>query len=113
MLADYAIAIGNHRFDLRETEDRLVGLVEAVVRADDFLIVNVAVHPEFQGSGLGRQLLEHAEQLAIAAGRATIRLYTLSKMISNVALYKKLGFAIEREEPYESDALVHFVKVTG
>lgn len=113
MLADYDVAIAKHRFDLLEAQDRLVALVETHVRPDDFLIVNIAVDPDLQGTGMGRELLQHADALAIAARRQTIRLYTASKMASNVALYKKLGFTIEKEEPYEGDSLVHFMKIAA
>lgn len=113
MLADYTLAVEDNRFDLLEARGHLVALVETEVRPDDFLIVNVAVDPDHQGSGLGRRLLEHADALALAAGRRTVRLYTSSKMASNVQLYKTLGFIFEKEERYETDSLVHFVKIAG
>lgn len=113
MLADYNKAIHENQFDLLELNGRLAALIETFLREEDFLIVNVAVHPDFQGIGLGRHLIDHANQMAIASGRSKIRLYTASKMKFNLAFYKRLGYTIEREEPYKSDYLVHFVKTVA
>jgi ribosomal protein S18 acetylase RimI-like enzyme len=53
----------------------------------------VAVAPEVQGSGLGRLMLEFAEQAAIKAGYHAIRLYTNEAMTENIALYSRIGYA--------------------
>jgi len=45
MLADYAVAITQHRFDLLEVDGALAALIETELRDDDLLIVNVAVSP--------------------------------------------------------------------
>lgn len=110
MLADYTRAIHEHQFDLLEADGRLVALLETALREEDLLIVNIAVHPDAQGAGLGRHLMDHAEHLAITAGQPKVRLYTASKMTSNLAFYQRHGYTIEREEPYKSDSLIHFVK---
>ena len=50
-------------------------------------VENVAVDPERQGEGIGRVLLDHAEEPGAEAGLAEIRLYTHSKMTENRAIY--------------------------
>lgn len=57
------------------------------------LIDNVAVSPAAQGRGLGRALLAAAEAEARAAGLPRLRLYTHALMASNIALYRRAGFA--------------------
>ena len=76
MTADYDEAVRNHRIDLLYLEGTLAALIETIAEADHLLVENVAVSPAFQGQGLGRKLMAHAEQLAAAAGYREIRLYT-------------------------------------
>ena len=48
--------------------DPVLGLVSLIPEPDSLLIENIAVHPDAQGSGLGRQLMEFAEQEAARRG---------------------------------------------
>lgn len=57
------------------------------------LLDNVAVAPRAQGQGVGRALIAHAEAAARRRGAGSLRLYTHEKMIENIALYRRLGFA--------------------
>jgi len=98
MLADYTKAVVDHRVDTIEIEGRLAALVELDLRPDHLLIVNLAVHPEYQGRGLGKMLLAHAESVAREAGLGELRLYTNKLMVVNIALYQRHGYAIDREE---------------
>jgi ribosomal protein S18 acetylase RimI-like enzyme len=56
------------------------------------LIENVAVHPSGQGTGLGRQLMDFAEEEARRGGFDHLRLYTNEVMTENVAFYEHLGY---------------------
>jgi GNAT superfamily N-acetyltransferase len=98
MQADYARAIAAHRIDLAYKDGVLAGLIETIEQPDHLLIENVAVSPAFQGQGIGRALLAHAEQLAAALGCGEVRLYTNQRFAENVALYLKLGYRLDREE---------------
>ena len=98
MRVDYDKAILEHRFDLLYEDDALAALIETSVEPGHLLVVNVAVAPAFQGRGLGRHLLSHAERLAAAAGFDEIRLYTNRLMAENIALYKRLGYRVDREQ---------------
>jgi GNAT superfamily N-acetyltransferase len=100
MSADYAAAVRQHRIDLLRLDGELAALIEMVPQEDHLLIENVAVAPAFQGRGLGRRLLAHAEQVAATLGHATIRLYTNQAFAENVRLYLRLGYGIDREEPF-------------
>jgi len=98
MGADYESAIRNHRFDLLYLGDVLAGLIETVDEKNQLLIENVAVSPEFQGLGLGSKLMAHAEEIATSLGYDRVWLYTNQRFTDNIALYRKLGYHIEREE---------------
>jgi ribosomal protein S18 acetylase RimI-like enzyme len=110
MRIDYVEALARHRFDLLEEDGALVALIETERNADHLLIVNVAVAPAHQKRGLGRRLLAHAETLARAESLATVRLYTNALMVENIALYRGVGYAIDREEPVGTSIQVHMSK---
>jgi ribosomal protein S18 acetylase RimI-like enzyme len=56
------------------------------------LIQNVAVHPNAQGTGLGRRLMDFAEDVARQKGFHRISLYTNEVMTENLAIYAHLGY---------------------
>ncbi|MBE7249404.1 MAG: GNAT family N-acetyltransferase [Actinomycetospora chiangmaiensis] len=118
MRADYARSVLDHRFDLLLAGPDLAGLIETRVEADHLLVVNVAVHPAFQGRGFGTRLMERADAVAAEAGLGRLRLYTNRKYTANLRLYESLGYRVEREERYDGpgrtrddDVTVHMVKV--
>lgn len=68
-----------------------------VAEHDGLLVENVAVHPDKQGLGRGRLLMEFAETEARGRGFNCLRLYTNEVMAENLAFYEHLGFReIER-----------------
>ena len=110
MTANYEEAVARHRFDLLYIDGTLAALIETIREADHLLVENVAVSPAFQGRGLGRRLMAHAETLARALGFGTIRLYTNQRFAENVALYHRLGYQIDREEPVPVGVVTHMSK---
>ncbi len=110
MRADYEAAVRNHRIDLLYKEGELAALIETVAGTDHLLIENVAVSPAFQGQGLGRVLMAHAERLAVASGFPELRLYTNKLFAANVTLYQRLGYRIDREEALNGGTAVHMSK---
>ena len=50
------------------------------------------MHPDAQGTGLGRQLMEFAEQEAARRGLTRVRLYTHEVMTESQAVYARLGY---------------------
>ena len=93
MLEDYGQVIAEREVFVAELDRRIVGVLVLAETKEGFLLENVAVSPECQGKGIGRQLLELAESRAKAAGFTSIYLYTHEKMIENQALYARLGYA--------------------
>jgi len=62
-------------------------------------IANVAVHPNFQGQGLGGGLLTFAEKVAKEKCYSELRLATHVLLKENVSLYIHLGWAeTDRDE---------------
>jgi ribosomal protein S18 acetylase RimI-like enzyme len=91
MDADYRGAIERELVWVAE-EEAVLGLIILVENPDHLLIENVAVDPARQGEGVGRALMDFAEDSARAAGLDVIRLYTHEKMSENLALYARLGY---------------------
>ncbi len=56
------------------------------------LVENVAVDPAAQGRGLGRRLMEFAEERASAQGASRVTLYANEVMTENLAIYAHLGY---------------------
>jgi GNAT superfamily N-acetyltransferase len=61
-------------------------------REDHLLVENIAVHPDAQGHGLGRDLMSFAEQEATRRGFTRMALYTHVVMTENQAIYTHLGY---------------------
>ncbi len=99
-----------HRFDLLYVDGTLAALIETIREADHLLVENVAVSPSFQGRGLGRKLMAHAETLAHELGFGTIRLYTNQRFVENIALYRRLGYQVDREEVVPVGVVTHMSK---
>ena len=73
-------------------DTEIAGLIVLIEIDDRLLIENVAVDPDRQGEGIGRRLLEFAEETARRGGIETLVLYTHEKMSENLALYTRLGY---------------------
>ena len=77
MDTDYAAAVRDTEAWVALTDGEVVGPSCCCVdEGDAMLLENVAVLPSHHGQGVGRALLELAEERAVAAGRSRIRLYT-------------------------------------
>jgi ribosomal protein S18 acetylase RimI-like enzyme len=98
MTADYHAAVRDHQVDLLCQDGQIVALIELVPEPGCLLIENVAVSPGHAGKGHGRFLMAHALDVARSMGRGRVRLYTNKLMAQNIALYRRLGYAIDSEQ---------------
>ncbi|WP_421726059.1 GNAT family N-acetyltransferase [Bauldia sp.] len=84
--------IANDQVWVAEADGTVVGGL-VLATGDGFMqLVNVAVHPDRRGTGLGRALLQLADREAVAQGFAEMRLNTHAGMDANVGLYTRLGW---------------------
>lgn len=79
-----------------EVDTRLVGGLVAfemtpIHGTKEFYIYDIAVHPEFQKQGLGKQLMEVLKQEAHVRGVGTIFVEVESEDIGAVAFYRAIG----------------------
>lgn len=94
MLDDYAAVVREHHVFVAQSlqDGNLAGLLVLIEQNDTVLLDNIAVHPRFQGHGLGKRLMQKAEHEVKTLGYDSIILYTHELMTENLAIYKKLGY---------------------
>ena len=93
MLDDYRTLIELRRVHVIEWDGAVKAVLVLIPEAEAMLLDNVAVAPEAQGLGLGRAMLQFAEQSAREAGYGKIKLYTNQAMTENIALYSRIGYS--------------------
>ena len=88
-----------------------VGFLVLVDEGGVMLLDNVAVLPDHRGRGVGRALLELAEDRATARGRTRIRLFTHVTMVENQVLYQRIGYAETHRSTDDGVTRVFYEKV--
>ena len=87
-----AAEIETHEVWVAESGGEIAGGL-VLMAGEGFLhLVNVAVHPDHRGAGLGRALMDLAESRALDQGLREMRLSTHVDMPANVAMYAHLGW---------------------
>lgn len=103
MTDDYAEVMTRFEVIAADRDGEIVGLVVIGPDEEGFVIDNVAVDPASRGTGVGRLLLERAEQAAADAGYDSIYLYTHETMTENIALYTRIGYVEYDRRPVPDD----------
>ncbi len=106
MDADYEDEIRSFPVWVAESDKKIVGGLILMFEEHYASIANIAVHPEFQGNGLGRGLMEFAESEAKRMGYAEMRLSTHVSLTEIVSLYLHLGWS----ETDRDDVRVYMMK---
>ena len=76
--------------------DKIIGSVRASVHSGTCFIERLIVHPDYQGKGIGTLLMAKIEAVFPRVER--YELFTGTKSVHNIRLYKRLGY---REYRYE------------
>ena len=92
MLADYAALIREGVVYVLVDGDVVASVLVLKPGEDAVLLENVAVHPSYQGAGLGRELMRFVERFTRELGLRKVELYTNELMTENITFYKALGF---------------------
>lgn len=78
----------------REGKSQVVGMIVVWMILDEAHIATIAVHPEYRGRGIGRELLAVALQEAIRNGAQEAMLEVRANNQTAQALYRDFGFVI-------------------
>ena len=82
--------------------DRIIASAMAGYDGHRGWINYLAVDPDFQGNGYGREIMARAEQMLLAAGCPKINVQIRSDNAEAIAFYERIGF--------EQDPVVNFGK---
>ncbi|MFI8827977.1 GNAT family N-acetyltransferase [Streptomyces sp. NPDC053431] len=88
----------------------VAGLVVVIPEAGHLYLDTVAVHPDAQGTGLGRTLMAWVEERARELGLPEVRLLTNAMMWENQKLYARYGYEVTERRvdgPYDR---IHYRK---
>lgn len=94
MVADFAADIAaGHVHVATDATGALQGFVVYIPQDGHMLLENVAVLPAAAGQGIGTALIARCETAARALGLGSVHLYTNEKMVENLSIYPRLGYA--------------------
>jgi len=71
-----------------------LGRMTSQASADELSVADVAVSPAMQGLGIGRLLMERAQDRARAEGYRMLSLYVLADNSRAIGFYRRLGYRI-------------------
>lgn len=92
MLADYAELLDTSRVWVIEQQGEIVAVLVTRAQPDHLLLDIIAVAATARGGGLGRILLERADDDAREQGLPEVRLCTNEAMTENLEFYPRRGF---------------------
>lgn len=75
-----------------EDDGIIVGFITGLTMAQELQVHNIAVHPDYQGRGIGRQLMEAVDALGRAGDYKRISLEVRQDNDIACKLYMSLGF---------------------
>lgn len=110
MTADYRRLVAAGETWVAEEHEKVVGVLVVRPQGEALLLENVAVPPAEQGRGLGRALVDFAEQHARELGLGEVTLYTNEAMTENLRFYPRLGYEETSRRVEDGYARVYFRK---
>lgn len=111
MLLDLPAEIEAGHVWLAELNGNTIGVLIQYETDEGFYIDTVAVVPHQQGRGVGRQLLDFAEQEALRRGYDSLYLCTNVKMTENQVFYPRLGYIEVERKRVEGYDRIYYRKV--
>jgi GNAT superfamily N-acetyltransferase len=94
--AQIAFYIGSGEVLVARVGDTVVGHAQVLDAPDGFELKNIAVMEDWQGSGIGRALIEASIAHCRARGGGTLTVSTATADIGNLRFYQRRGFRMAR-----------------
>jgi ribosomal protein S18 acetylase RimI-like enzyme len=95
------------------TGDPITAVLTLYPREGHLYVENVAVDPRAQGQGLGRALMEFAEQQAAERRLHRMALVTHEAMTENQAIYRHLGYVEVERRAEDGYRRIYMQKFSG
>lgn len=92
---DHKLTLDDGGFFVAATNGQLVASVMAGYDGHRGWINYLAVDPSCRGDGVGRLVMDHAEQHLIASGCPKINLQIRAESSGAIQFYERLGFAVD------------------
>ena len=111
---EYIIDLGGFIFFAKHNKHQIVGTVALIKQKEGFELSKMAVAPEFRGLKIGQQLINHCIGFAKDKNWAELMLYSHTKLVPAINLYKKNGFVeveLEKESHYERSDIKMVLKL--
>lgn len=88
----------NHTWIIK-AESNFIGCIAFKMISDGYLLEHFYIHPDFQGKGIGSQVLTYFLKQDYVAGKRV----TLNVLQGSAAkrLYERFGFAVNSEDPVD------------
>lgn len=87
-------------FFILKEKGQILGSVRALIGGDLCRIARLFVHPDYQGKGHGRRLMEALEKACLQNNLFnSFEIFTGSLSLETMGLYRSLGYRIREEQP--------------
>lgn len=96
-LADVTARFGREVFFVATSGDTVIGSVFCATKERGFYLTRMAVLPEWRGRGVGRALMQAAENEARRAGLPRLTLRVRKNLPGNRSYFEKAGFVVTGE----------------
>jgi len=110
MGANYPTLISRQFVTVVQKSSQLAGIMVSYPRDDALHVENIAVDPAFQGQGIGKLLMNHAEEEARSLNIKRVKLYTHEVMTENIPFYEALGYYIRDRSKQDGYQRIFFEK---
>jgi GNAT superfamily N-acetyltransferase len=110
MAADFATQIARGQVWVMRSGAELCGFIVFYQRDAAMFLENVAVHPKWHGTGVGKHLITFCETTARDLGLMRVKLYTNVAMARNLTLYPHLGYRETDRRSEDGFQRVYFEK---
>lgn len=97
MLDNYKALIDTQKVVVATLEEKIAGVLVLDINEEGFCIETLAVYPVAQGAGIGRKLINFAENVAKNSGFKSIYLSTNRLMTKSQQIYSHLGYEVYDE----------------
>lgn len=95
LMFDQQFKVTEHPAMIAENDNGIGGfLFYTPFRTDVVLILALGVLPQFQGCGIGRNLMSHIEKIAKEQGRQLLFVVTTNDNLPALAFYQRVGFQL-------------------